>query len=631
MDMRRLTLMLLGTVSLAACGQGADNDAPTTPAQTSESAATETSAENSAEAIAAETERLNQWFAERWEEELNFSPMMKTYLGRKDDQALVDDYSEEASDRQLEWRRNAVAEMKAEFDYEKLTPEAKTSYDIFAYQLEQAEAAHDFRRRKYVFHQMSGPHANLSNFLINFHRVETAEDMDAYITRIGGISRALEQALERAQTNASEGVRPPRFAYEGVLKQSRALVTGAPFNGEGDAPLWADANKKIDTLLQNGAIDEEQAETMRAEAREALVTAYKTSMDALIAWFESDLENSDADAKGVGSLPQGEAFYNERLAYSTTTDMTAEEVHQLGLDEVARIRGEMEAIKEQVGFEGTLQEFFKFVREDEQFYYPNTDEGRQAYIDTAEEKLDYINDLLPEYFGILPKADLVVKRVEAFRERDGGAQHYYPGTPDGSRPGIYYAHLSDMGAMPIPQLEVIAYHEGNPGHHMQISIAQELEGVPAFRTQARFTAYSEGWGLYSELLAKEMGAYADPYSDFGRLTTEIWRAIRLVLDTGIHAKGWTQEEAVDYFLENSPAADGQIRSEVMRYIVMPGQATAYKIGMLKILELRTKAKEALGDDFDIKGFHDTVLGGGAMPLAILERRVDQWIKDQQAS
>ena len=221
--------------------------------------------------------------------------------------------------------------------------------------------------------------------------------------------------------------------------------------------------------------------------------------------------------------------------------------------------------------------------------------------------------------------------MEAFREQDGAAQHYFPGTPDGSRSGVYYAHLSDMGAMPIPQLEVIAYHEGNPGHHMQISIAQELTSVPTFRTQAGFTAYSEGWGLYSELLAKEMGAYEDPYSDFGRLTTEIWRAIRLVLDTGFHYKGWTEEEGVQYFMENSPAAEGQIRSEVQRYIVWPGQATAYKVGMLKILELRAEAQAELGDKFDIKGFHDTVLGGGALPLALLERRVDEWVEAQKVS
>jgi len=224
----------------------------------------------------------------------------------------------------------------------------------------------------------------------------------------------------------------------------------------------------------------------------------------------------------------------------------------------------------------------------------------------------------------------VVKRVEAYREQDGAAQHYRPGTPDGSRPGTYYAHLSDMKAMPKNQLEVIAYHEGNPGHHMQVSIAQELEGIPTFRTQFWLSAYGEGWALYSELLAKEMGAYEDPYSDFGRLTTEMWRAIRLVVDTGLHSKGWTEEEAIQYFADNSPEPIASITAEVRRYIVWPGQATSYKVGMIKILELRAAAKEALGEKFDIRGFHDVVLGGGAMPLSLLERRVETWVEQQKA-
>ncbi len=285
----------------------------------------------------------------------------------------------------------------------------------------------------------------------------------------------------------------------------------------------------------------------------------------------------------------------------------------------------MVAIKDKVGFEGNLQEFFTFVKSDQQFFYPNTYEGRQGYISDTEDYLANINKQLPDFFGILPKADLVVKRVEAFREQDGAAQHYFPGTPDGSRAGVYYAHLSDMTAMPKNEMEGIAYHEGNPGHHMQISIAQELTGVPQFRTQARFTAYAEGWGLYAELLAKEMGGYQNDFSDFGRLVNEIWRAVRLVVDTGLHSKGWTEAQAIAYFKEKTPVSAEAITSEVRRYIVWPGQATAYKVGMLKIVALRAKAEKELAEKFDIKGFHDTVLGGGALPLAILERRVEAWI------
>ena len=245
--------------------------------------------------------------------------------------------------------------------------------------------------------------------------------------------------------------------------------------------------------------------------------------------------------------------------------------------------------------------------------------------------IDTLTERLPEFFGRLPKAALEVRRVEPFREQDGAAQHYRPGTPDGSRPGVYYAHLSDMAAMPIPPLEAIAYHEGNPGHHMQVSIAQELDNIPQFRAQGGFiSAYGEGWALYSEALAKEMGGYEDPYSNFGRLQSEMWRAIRLVVDTGIHAKGWTEDEAVAYCLENSPNPETVARSEVQRYFVLPAQATSYKIGMIRIQELRAKAEKELGEDFDIRGFHDTVLDGGSMPLSILEARVNNWIGSVKA-
>ena len=259
-------------------------------------------------------------------------------------------------------------------------------------------------------------------------------------------------------------------------------------------------------------------------------------------------------------LPDGANYYTTALFLQTTTTMTAEEIHTLGLAEVARLRAEMEAVKARVGFKGTLDEFFKFMRSDRQFYFPNTDQGRADYLLLAEKYLGDMQMKLPEYFGLLPKAGLIVKRVESFREEPGGAQHYFGGTPDGSRPGIFYAHLSDMNAMPKFQLEDVAYHEGVPGHHLQISIARERTGLPKFRTQYGYAAFGEGWGLYAESLGKEMGFFADPYSDFGRLAGEIWRAVRLVVDTGLHSKDWTEEQAVQYFLANSPQPERSVRS-----------------------------------------------------------------------
>lgn len=577
-----------------------------------------------------ESERLNAWFDARYEEELQMSPMTLTSLGRKEQYDQVDDMSEAADDKQFAWMENTVKELESQFDYQLLDDGAKVSYDIWMYQYKVAKAARPFRRHGYVFTQMQGAHAFLPNFLINFHRVESVEDMQAYIARLGGVSRALGQLLERAQLAANEGIRPPRFAYEGVIDQSKKLLAGAPFDSSDvDAPLWSDAKTKIDSLLEKGDITTEQAGELQSAAEKALLDKFQPAYAELITWMESDLPNTDADARGASALPEGEAFYNYRLFQNTTLNLTADEIHNIGLSEVARIRSEMEAIKNSVGFEGDLQAFFEFIRTDEQFFYPNTDEGRQGYIDDSTAFFDFMRQELPNYFGILPKADLVVKRVEAFREQDGAAQHYYPGTPDGSRPGVYYAHLSDMNSMPKNEMEAIAYHEGLPGHHMQISIAQELESVPQFRTQAGFTAYIEGWALYSELLSKEMGAYNNPYSDFGRLITEMWRAIRLVVDTGLHSKGWSEMQARQYFYDNSPIAEGQVISEVRRYLVWPGQATAYKMGMLKIMELRAEAKQKLGDKFDIRGFHDAVLGGGAVPLPVLERVINDWIDSQK--
>ncbi len=582
----------------------------------------------SAQAATDETTRINAWFEKKFEEQLAFSPIQQTFLGRKSD--AIDDMSLAAQDRILAWRRASVAELRRTFDRAKLTPEAQTSYDVWLYQLEQAEAAVPFRTNRYLFEQMTAIHAFFPQLLIAFHPVEAPADMDAYINRIREAGRALRQLIEVSKRNATEGIRPPRFAFDYVIDESTKIVTGAPFDESGaDSAVWADAKAKIAILQKNGAIDQARATKLLDEARAALTGPFRGAYLDHIAWQKDDRLEAPENASGVSALPRGAAFYNERLANQTTTTMTAEEIHRVGLAEVARLRQEMDAIRKEVGFTGDLRAFFAELRDnkdDPRYYYPDTDEGRHAYLRDATAAIDKIKAVLPQHFGLLPKADVVVKRVEPFREQPGAAQHYFPSTPDGARPGIYYAHLSDMKAMPKSELEVVAYHEGLPGHHMQIAIAQELTGVPTFRRQARFTAYSEGWGLYAEWLAREMpGTYEDPYSRFGRLGSEIWRAIRLVVDTGLHAKGWSQQQAVDYFLENSATTEAQAQSEVRRYLVLPGQATSYKIGMLKIQELRRKAETALGDRFDIRAFHDTILGGGALPLTILEERVDRSI------
>jgi uncharacterized protein (DUF885 family) len=570
---------------------------------------------------------INGWFDEQYEQLLQMSPLELTAQGRKDRYGEIDDLSEAADDQRLAWMEKSVSEMKERFDFDRLSPEAKVSYELWEYQYEMEKGDVEFRRMDYVFNQMGGIHTQLPNMLINFHKVDDPADMNALISRYVEVGRAISQLIERAKLQTEAGVRPPKFAYEYVIEQSNALITGDPFtNMKQQAPLWSDALSKIESLKEAGKITDAEADEFKAKAKDALVNGFKPAYEDLIDWLKSELPNLEEKPTGVSRHDKGAAFYAHKLKSATTTSLSADEIHQIGLDEVARIQQEMLAIKEKVGFQGDLKAFFKFINSDPQFFFPNTDAGRQAYLDESTAFLDSIKTRLPDFFGILPKADLVVKRVEAFREQPGAPQHYNQGTPDGSRPGTYYVHLSDMNAMPKSTMEGVAYHEGNPGHHMQVSIAQELETVPKFRTQIMFNSYVEGWALYSEILAKEMGGYKNPYYDFGRLVNEIWRAIRLVVDTGIHSKGWTEAEAIKYFTENSSISQGAIQAEVRRYMVIPGQATGYKIGMLKIQELRKLAETELGDQFDIKGFHDTVLGSGALPLEILEKEVRRWIE-----
>jgi uncharacterized protein (DUF885 family) len=575
---------------------------------------------------------INAWFDAEYEELLQMSPLQLTTQGRKDRYGEIDDMSEAAEDKRLAWMEESVKEMESKFDYKLLSAQAKVSYDLWKYQYEMEKKDVEFRRMDYVFNQMGGIHTRIPTMLINFHKVDEASDMEALVSRIKESGRAINQLLERAKLQTASGVRPPKFAYEYVIQQSNALIQGQPFTtGNDNAALWTDALGKIEKLEKDGKITAEKAEELRSGTKEALLNEFKPAYEELIAWLESELPNLEESPTGVSRHEMGNALYAHKLKSSTTTSLTADEIHQIGLNEVKRIQQEMLAIKDQVGFKGDLKAFFQFVNSDPQFFFPNTDEGRQAYLDESTAFLEEIKQKLPQYFGILPKADLVVRRVEAFREQPGAPQHYNQGTPDGSRPGTYYVHLSDMKAMPKSTMEGVAYHEGSPGHHMQISIAQELESVPKFRTQMGFNAYVEGWALYSEALAKEMGQYKNPYYDFGRLVNEIWRAIRLVTDTGLHAKGWTEADAIKYFSENSSIAPGAIQAEVRRYMVIPGQATGYKIGMLKIQELRKLAETELGDKFDLKAFHDTVLGGGALPLEILEKVVKAWIEEVKGS
>jgi len=583
------------------------------------------SQQSEANSLAIESQRFIEWLDEEYAEEIDFSPLLKTRQGNKSSHGELDDVSEAALDTRLEWRRGSVAEMRNSFDRDQLDKQGQLSWDLWEYTLVDAERSEPFRRHRFIFGR-NGPQSRLANSLINYQDVQDASDMSDYISRLNQSQRYFLQYLDRAKLAVADGILAPHFDYQRAISEAQRVTSGAPFDDQEDSALWTDITAKIASLLESGEIDQSQADSFREESRSALLNSFKPALDEISAWLEADFENVSEIAKGAWSLPNGEAYYNSRLASMTTLPLTADEIHEIGNSEVARIQAQMEQIKRQVGFQGTLQYFFTYMREDDQFYFPSTDEGRSNYLSLADDLLADMYERLPDYFGILPKAGLQVRRVEAFRESAGGAAHYARGTKDGSRPGTFYAHLIDMRAASIFRLENLAYHEGVPGHHMQISIQQELENIPRFRTAKGYTAFSEGWGLYAEYLGKEMGFYNDPYAEFGRLSGEIWRAVRLVVDTGIHAKQWTQEQAVDYALQNSARPEPSVRSEIRRYFNNPAQATAYKIGMLKIQEVRTKAENQLGDDFDIRDFHDTVLGSGQLPMAVLEAEIDSWIE-----
>ena len=579
--------------------------------------------------LESETQKLSHWLNEQWEQQLDFSPETRTYLGSKKNYDFLDDYTLGGAEDQLSWLRNSVDLMEQDFNFEELTEDGKLSWDMWKYSLERAERGIAFRGHHYLFGR-GGIHASIPNFLINLHRVDAPEDMDAYLSRLGEIDRVLGEVLIQSKSNAENGIRQPRFAYDFAIDEIKRVTTGFPFNTSDDtpnSPLWADVEIKISNLLERDLISESAAQSYRERVKLILEGEVFDEYKRVLAWLEADKQNTSEFAQGVWALPDGRDYYAYRLEQMTTLSLSAEEIHQIGLAEVARLLAEMNELKDVIGFEGELNDFFQFIRQDETNYYEDSDAGRETYLKDNYNYLEVINKKLPVYFGRLPNASLEIRRVEAFREQDGAAQHYRSGTPDGSRPGVYYSHMSDMSSLPKHQVEDVLYHEGNPGHHMQISIQQELDDVPLFRTQYRTTAFVEGWGLYAENLAKEMGAFENPMSDFGRLSGEIWRAIRLVVDTGIHAKGWTEEQAVEYFFDNSDSSTATIRSEIKRYFASPGQATAYKIGMLNIQEARYNAEIALGEKFDIREFHDVVLGAGALPLPLMHGRVERWVAE----
>ncbi|ALS97892.1 DUF885 domain-containing protein [Lacimicrobium alkaliphilum] len=569
-----------------------------------------------------ESQRLAEFFEQSFEQDLQRSPMYQSYLGLKWDYGKWDDISEQHNNETVTLLKERMAKLES-FDLDQLSDQEKLSFKVYKTDVERKLANDKFRHHTYIMDQFRAWHTTVPSFLINIHSVKTLDDAEAYIERLNGVETLFNQVIDQLKIREELGVFPPKWSYDQMITAAENVVTGIPFaEMEKRSTIWEDINSKIAQL----EVGETEKEDMLEQARTALITKVKPAYDKLIDELAHQ-QTLSPEGDGVWRLPDGDKWYQNRLRWFTTTDLNADEVHQIGLDNVERIHNQMREIMQQVEFDGNLSEFFEFMRTDEQFYYPATDEGRNRYLSEAKALIDTMEEKIPEYFGLLPQADMVVKRVEEFREKSAGKAFYQSPAKDGSRPGTYYANLYNMQDMPTYQMEALAYHEGIPGHHMQRAIAQELDGIPEFQKYVSFTAYTEGWGLYTEELAKDMGFYEDPYSDFGRLAMELWRACRLVVDTGIHAKKWSREEAIDYLIKNTPNPAGDATKAIERYIAMPGQATAYMIGKLKIMELRQWAMDELGEDFDYKGFHDEVLKDGPVPMTILESKIRNWVAE----
>ena len=584
------------------------------------------------EQIAAESAKANAFFERVFNEAVDRSPEFQTQLGIKKDYDKWDDDSDARRTEDLALSAEHLAELKRTINFEALNHQTQLSYRLWVRQAERGIEGFKWRLYNYPVNQMFGEHSGTPAFLINYHRIDDVKDAQAYIARLNGIKPRFDELIVGLESRRAKGIVPPRFVFPLVIDSCKGLITGEPFDTSGKpSTLLEDFAKKVSKL--NG-VDQATKDKLTADAKQALTSAVKPAYVELIAELEA-LEKTANDEDGVWKFAEGADYYNFALRRTTTTDLSSQQIHDIGLKEVARIHGEMEQIKNQVGFKGDLHAFFKFMREDPQFYYPNTPEGKAAYLAEATKIVDTMRGRLDELFITKPKAPIVVKAVEPFREKESGGAFYDRPSPDGSRPGTYYVNLYDLAAVPKYEMEALAYHEGIPGHHMQIAIAQELTGIPKFRKFGFYTAYIEGWGLYCERIPKEMGFYADPYSNFGRLSMELWRAARLVVDTGLHEKHWTRQQTMDWLHANTPNSDRDITTETNRYIVMAGQATAYKIGMMKILELRELATKELGGTkaqggkFDIREFHDIVLRDGAVPLDILEENVRAWIAEKK--
>ena len=569
----------------------------------------------------AEVKKARQFFESVFQDSVLDSPEFQASLGYKSNYDKWDDITWQASRQRAYRAKDDLDYLEKNIDFDKLDENTKISYRLMVKRLQRKIDNDNFIFHNYLITHRGGKHSSIPSFLINYHRIDEEQDVKDYISRLRNVEPLMDDLILQLKLRQDVKKIAPAFVFPQAIKTSENIISGYPFEEtKKQNVIYEDFMKKLNALEMSDALKLRYQSEMEA----VLVTIVNYSYRKLITFLEEQQKLADNN-HGVWKFEDGEEYYQHTLDGYTTLGLTAQEIHEIGLSEVERIHGEIYEIMEKVNFDGTLKEFFDFMREDDQFYYPEGPEGRQMYLDQVQVVVDTLSNRIEELFYGLPSIPLQVKPVEAYREASAGIAFYQRGQADGSRPGTYYANLYRMRDMPIYKLENLAYHEAIPGHHMQISIQLEVEDMPSFRKYGGYSVFAEGWALYSETLPKEIGLYKDPYSDFGRLSGELWRACRLVVDTGVHHYKWTREEGIEYYMNNTANPEGDCIGMVERHIVWPGQAVSYKIGMIKVQELRAYAEKELGDKFSIQEFHDVVLRNGSVTMDILEDIVYSWV------
>ncbi|TQV82627.1 DUF885 domain-containing protein [Exilibacterium tricleocarpae] len=568
-----------------------------------------------------ESERLSQYLESVYQRRLAADPMLATRLGLKQGNDKWSDISIQQMDRETRQNWLDLHQLRTSFDIRRLDQAGRFNYRVFEAELKLRIERASWRYHLTPINQIVGLHLEIPGLLTNHHRIDDSGDARAYINRLQTVGRPIDQFIELFKTRERKGFSLSKSVLPRLIHAAETLVQGDPQ----DSILLADFTRKVEKLSLG---DEDKRALINAASQaidQDFIPAYRRLIDAFAA--HTPVATSD---EGVWRLPDGEQFYQFLLRQYTTTDITADQVHTLGLEEVERIHREMESIKNSVGFTGTLKEFFQHLKTAPAFYYPNSDQGRAEYLQLARTIVDRtksrVTDILPQ----APAGDLVVKRIEAYREKSAPIGFYGAGSADGEVPGTVYLGMYDMESLGSFDLPALLFHEGIPGHHLQSAVMQAQTHIPSLRKYYVWwsnTAFTEGWALYGEYLARELGLYDTPYADFGRLAGELWRACRLVVDSGIHAKRWSRQQAVAYLNENTASSLENNERAVDRYLAVPGQATAFKIGMMKILALRERARSQLGDRFDLREFHAIVLRNGPVPLDLLEQEIAEWIGD----